>query len=217
MSIDAPSRYFPPAEGAPRHGLLRVGGRLEPDWLLDAYAHGVFPWPIEGMLAWFSPDPRGILEFDEFHAPRRLLRTLRSGQFEVSRDRDFAAVVRGCAEAQDRGQSVWLTPSMRTAYARLHALGHAHSVEVWRDGELAGGVYGVALRGLFAAESMFYRVTDASKIALHHLVGHLRDRGFRLFDIQQVTPHTQRLGAREIPRREFLTRLRAALAAEAVF
>jgi leucyl/phenylalanyl-tRNA--protein transferase len=214
MAQLSPSRFFPPAEAADADGLLGIGGRLSPDWLLDAYAHGIFPWPVTGgqdVLAWWSLDPRATIEFDRFHVPRRLLQTCRSGRFEVTCDRDFPGVIQGCATAGDRTGATWITPAMRRAYVRLFELGHAHSVEAWHDGRLAGGTYGVAIRGLFAAESMFYRVPDASKVALVHLVAHLRSRGYALLDIQQLTPNTARFGAIEIPRNEYLERLADAL------
>ncbi len=215
-----PSRFFPPIETADEDGLLAVGGRLTTEWLLDAYAHGIFPWPAPGYpLLWWSPDPRAIIEPDRLHVSGRLERTIRSGRFEVSIDRDFAGVMHGCATAQDRGRrhGTWITPAMLKAYQRLHELGHAHSVEAWSAGGLAGGVYGLALQGAFFAESMFYRVRDASKVALVHLVRHLRARGYQLLDIQQLTPHTQRLGAVEISRAEYLRRLDAALAQQVSF
>ena len=152
-----------------------------------------------------------MIEFDRFHVSRRLRRTCRSGKFEVARDRDFAGVIRGCAMAPSRVGQTWLTPEMIDAYIRLHELGHAHSVEAWYQGELAGGVYGVSIGGLFSAESKFYRVRDASKVALVHLVEHLRLRGYVLMDIQQLTPHTARLGAVAIPRPEYLARLAEAI------
>jgi leucyl/phenylalanyl-tRNA--protein transferase len=212
MSRLPPSRFFPPAETADADGLLAVGGRLTPEWLLDAYRHGIFPWPItlddmENFLAWWSPDPRAIIELDRLHVSRRLRRTLRSGKFEATCDRRFATVVRGCATGAGRLGRTWITPEMEEAYLRLHNLGHAHSIEVWHGGELAGGTYGVSIGGLFAAESKFYRVRDASKVALVRLVGHLRARGYQLLDIQQLTPHTARMGAVEIRRREYLRRL----------
>lgn len=215
-----PSKYFPPAEDADSEGLIGFGGKLSPDWLLDAYSHGIFPWPIsdfDGPLAWWSLDPRAVIEFDRFHVSRRLRRTCRGAKFEVTRDLDFAGVIRGCAMAPGRLNQTWLTPEMIDAYVRLHQLGHAHSVEVWYERELAGGVYGVSIGGLFAAESKFYRVRDASKVALVHLVDHLRASGFTLLDIQQLTPHTARLGAIEIPRTEYLTRLAAAITHPARF
>jgi leucyl/phenylalanyl-tRNA---protein transferase len=203
-------RFFPPPQLAEPEGVVLFGGSLAPDWLLDAYAHGIFPWPIfqgADIVVWWSPDPRAIFELDRLQITRRLWRTVQSGRFELSLDRDFAQVIHGCATAGNRRGNTWITPAMRAAYCRLHDLGHAHSIEVWQDGELAGGTYGVALGGLFAAESMFHRQRDASKVALVHLVHHLAVRGYRLFDIQQLTPHTKRLGATEISRDEYLRRL----------
>ncbi|MGA2797518.1 MAG: leucyl/phenylalanyl-tRNA--protein transferase [Thermoguttaceae bacterium] len=214
MSVLPPSRFFPPAEDADADGIVGFGGKLLPAWLLDAYRHGIFPWPIGDMdepMAWWSPDPRAIIPLDRFHVSRRLVRTCDSGRFTVSLDRDFAGVIRGCATAGDRVGNTWLTKRMIAAYIRLHRLGHAHSVEVWHENKLAGGTYGVAIGGLFAAESMFHRVRDASKVALVHLVEHLKQRGYELFDIQQLTPHTARFGAVEIPRREYLARLTEAI------
>jgi leucyl/phenylalanyl-tRNA--protein transferase len=205
-------RFFPSPLATSADGLVCVGGRLSPEWLLDAYRHGIFPWPVwdDEPMAWWSLDPRAILEIDGLHVSRRLARTLRSGKFAATLDRDFEAVIHGCATATGRAGETWLTPAMIAAYCELHRLGHAHSVEVWRNGQLAGGSYGVAIGGLFAAESMFHRVTDASKVAVVNLVEHLRSRGYQLLDVQQWTPHTGRLGAVEIPRVEYLRRLAAA-------
>jgi leucyl/phenylalanyl-tRNA--protein transferase len=216
----SPSRFFPPVEAADEDGLLGFGGELSPEWLLDAYTHGIFPWPCgedDAPIPWWSPDPRAILELDALHVSRRLRRTLRSGRFAVTHDRDFAGVIDGCASGGDRIGATWITPRMIEAYTRMFAAGHAHSVEVWHEGRLAGGLYGIAVAGLFAAESKFYRVRDASKVALVHLVEHLRNRGYRLLDLQQLTPHTARLGAIEIPRRRYLARLAEALAVPATF
>jgi leucyl/phenylalanyl-tRNA--protein transferase len=192
-------------------GLVGIGGELNTDWLLDAYTHGIFPWPLsDGLLAWWSPDPRAIFEFDQFRPSRRLLRTVRSGRFEIACNRDFAGVLHGCATAQYRDGHTWLTAEMQAAYLRLQRQGIAHSVEAWLEGELAGGVYGVAIGAYFAAESMFYHVRDASKVALVALIERLAERGYQLIDIQQITPHTARLGATEISRTQFLERLGAA-------
>jgi leucyl/phenylalanyl-tRNA--protein transferase len=192
-------------------GLVAVGGDLSPDRLLDAYRRGVFPWYDETTpILWWSPDPRAVFELDRFHVPRRLARTIRAGQFSLTINRAFPAVIRACAERP--GEGTWITPEMVAAYERLHELGFAHSVEAWRGEELAGGVYGVALGGFFAGESMFTRQRDGSKVALVGLVERLRERGFTLFDTQFVTDHTRRLGAVEIPRRQYLGRLRDALA-----
>lgn len=212
MAALRPSRYFPPADEAGWQGLVGTGGQLTIEWLLDAYSHGIFPWPTtDGQLAWWSPDPRATLEFERLHISRRLHRTWRSRMFEVTCDRDFHGVISGCATAQQRSHNTWITPQMISAYCRLHDAGVAHSVEVWHQGHLAGGVYGVGIGGMFAGESMFYRVRDASKVGLVHLVGHLRARGYRLFDIQQFTPHTARLGAATMPRVSFLRRLATAV------
>ena len=205
---------------ADEHGLLQLGGRLSPDWLLDAYRHGIFPWPIfddPKIMAWWSPDPRAILELDSLYVSKRLARTCRTGEFHVTIDQDFVGVLHGCATAQDRQGNTWLTDEMIEAYCVMHRLGYAHSVEVWHEGKLAGGTYGVALGGLYAGESMFYRVRDASKVALVHLVAHLSARGYRLFDLQQLNPHTESLGGTEIARRKYLSRLAKALKAPATF
>ena len=220
MSLLPPSRYFPPVESSTPEGFLAFGGRLDPDWLLDAYSHGIFPWPFSddtGPMAWWSPNPRAVIELDRLHVSHRLLRTIRSGKFTVTCDQDFRGVMRGCGTENGRQGATWITPGIVKAYTRLHRLGHAHSVEVWYDGQLAGGTYGVSLGGLFAAESKFYRVRDASKVAVVYLVTHLRARGYRLLDIQQLTPHTARLGAIEIPREEYLRRLAEALPLPATF
>jgi leucyl/phenylalanyl-tRNA--protein transferase len=190
-------------------GLVGIGGDLRPERLLLAYRHGIFPWYDEGYpICWWSPDPRAIFELDGFHISRRLRRTLRSARFTVTINQAFDKVIRGCA---DRAEGTWIVPEMIQAYARLHALGYAHSVEVWRGHELAGGLYGVAVAGLFAGESMFSRVSDASKVALAFTVERLRQRHFQLFDIQMLTEHTARLGATEIRRKDYLARLRRAL------
>lgn len=213
MNVSSRPRFFPPVDRVPAQGLVGIGGRLTTEWLLDAYSHGIFPWPSDDeTLAWYSPDPRAILPLDGLHVPRSLQKTLRSADFEVSYDRDFRGVMRGCATAQTRRHGTWVTPNLQAAFGRLHEEGFAHSVEVWQGGALVGGVYGVSLAGLFAAESMFYRVTDASKVALVRLVERLRERGFALLDIQMLTPHTARFGAIEIPRRDYLQRLARAMA-----
>jgi leucyl/phenylalanyl-tRNA--protein transferase len=218
IRLSAP-HYFPPPTATTPDGLVCVGGRLSPDWLLDAYSHGIFPWPMweDEPIAWWSPDPRAVIELDEFRISRRLRRTLRSGKFAVTCDRSFNDVILGCATGTGREGGTWLTPSMIAAYRRMHALGHAHSVEVWYERQLVGGTYGIAIGGLFAAESMFYRVRDASKVALAHLVAHLRARGYELLDIQQLTPHTESLGAREISRIEYLRRLARTVGAPITF
>ena len=197
-------------------GLVAMGGDLNPARLLDAYRRGIFPWYDENLpICWWSPDPRAIFELDRFHVSRRLRRTCRSVRFQVTWNRAFSEVIRGCADRP--GQGTWITPEMTHAYEGLHGLGHAHSIEVWSGDELAGGIYGVAVGGLFAGESMFSRRRDASKVALVHLIERLRERGFQLFDIQFLNPHTERLGAREISRDEYLQRLKRALRASVSF
>lgn len=221
MSEVAEPIYFPPVTAAMEGGLLRVGGRLTPDWLLTAYERGIFPWPVIEddweILAWFSPDPRAVIELDGLHVSRRLARRIRSQRFEVTMNHDFSGVVAGCSEPRRDDSGTWITPAICAAYRQLHELGHAHSIEVWSQGALVGGLYGVALGGMFAGESMFFRMRDASKIAMFFLLEHLRQRGFTLFDIQQQTPHAERMGAVEISRSQFLSRLHCALTLPVTF
>jgi leucyl/phenylalanyl-tRNA--protein transferase len=192
------------------YGLVGVGGELSTENLLNAYRSGVFPWYSEGFpICWWSPDPRAIFRLESFESPRRLLRTLKKGLFQCTIDRAFAAVINGCATTRVEG--TWITPQMQEAYIRLHMQGHAHSVETWHDGDLVGGIYGVSVGGFFAGESMFHQKTDASKAALVFCIDHLRSRGFSLFDIQIINDCTQRLGAVEISRAEYLLRLAKAL------
>ena len=202
--------WFPPEDGWRASGLLAAGGDLSPERLVYAYGRGIFPWYDEDTpILWWSPDPRCVLFPDELHVPRSLAKTLRRGAFSFSFDRAFEAVIRNCAAASRPGQrGTWLVPDMIDAYIDLHRLGLAHSVEARADGGLVGGVYGVALGRVFFGESMFHFRPDASKAALATLVGRLRERGFVLLDCQQTTPHVVRLGAREIPRREFLALVR---------
>ena len=207
-----PCRWsFPPVEGASEDGVLALGADLEPGTLLAAYRAGVFPMPIAGVrdIAWFSPDPRGIVPLAEFKPSRSLRRSAR--RFTVTADTAFADVIAGCADRRRPGG--WITPAIRAAYERLHALGWAHSVEVWDEtGALAGGLYGVEIGGLFAAESKFHVRTDASKVALAALVERLGAAGgARLLDVQWTTLHLASLGARDVPRPEYLRMLDAAL------
>jgi leucyl/phenylalanyl-tRNA--protein transferase len=207
-------RFFP--EFADDNGLVAVGGDLRPETLLLAYSRGIFPWFDERTpVLWWSPYPRAIIELDGLHISHRLARTIRSGKFQVTVNRAFSAVIRGCAESRDEG--TWITSSMVEAYERLHALGHAHSVEAWHGDELAGGLYGVAVGGLFAGESMFTRSRDASKVCLVEVVRRLRESGFALFDIQLLSDHTARMGAIEIPRSSYMSRLHAAIKLPASF
>jgi len=204
---------FPPAEAADPSGLLAVGGDLRPERLLRAYAEGIFPWPHEGYpLLWFSPDPRMVLPLPELHVSRRLARTLRQGRFRLTLDSAFEDVVRACAAAPRPGEAgTWITPGIVRAFVRLHHLGHAHSIETWIDGGLAGGLYGLSVGRTFVGESMFTRRPDAGKIALVRLVEQLRRLGFETFDAQVWTEHVERLGFRERPRAEYLRALRAGL------
>ncbi|HSF99693.1 MAG TPA: leucyl/phenylalanyl-tRNA--protein transferase [Vicinamibacterales bacterium] len=184
--------------------------------LIRAYSAGVFPMALDdGQIGWFSPDPRGILPLEAFRIPSRLARVIRQGRFEVTIDREFAAVMRHCAERPDDG--TWISDEILASYIALHERGLAHSVETWQAGKLVGGLYGVHLGGAFFGESMFHRVTDASKVALAALVERLQARGFTLLDIQWVTPHLSRFGAVEIPRREYLQRLQDALRQDCSF
>lgn len=197
------------------NGLLAAGGDLEPGTVLAAYRAGIFPWPDpDGRLLWWSPDPRAILPPDGFHESRSLRRKRRRGVFQVTADRACAEVMSGCA---DRGEPTWITPQMKKAYVELHELGWVHSIEVWSEGRLCGGLYGVAVGGFFAAESMFHRDTDASKVALAELVERLRRSGFALLDVQFLTRHLSSLGAVAIARDTYLDRLRAAIAMQTRF
>ena len=209
--------FFPPVSTATEDGLLMLGGGLSPPWLIEAYQRGIFPWPLlteyGPMLAWFSPDPRAILELDDFHVSHRLARRIRSHRYRVTWNTCFAEVVAGCAEPRGGEAGTWITPQLAEAYQRLHTLGIAQSVEVWREDQLVGGLYGVVLGGFFSGESMFHRDRDASKIALAALVDRLRMGGCDLFDIQQWTPHLASLGACEISRDEYLRRLQRAISA----
>jgi leucyl/phenylalanyl-tRNA---protein transferase len=184
---------------------------LPPALLIRAYRQGVFPMALEdGQIGWFSPDPRGVLPLDErFRLPSRLARVIRSQAFEVDVDRDFEGVMRACAERRDEG--TWISDEILESYAALYQLGLAHSVECRQAGRLVGGLYGVHLGGAFFGESMFHRVTDASKVALVALIERLRWRGFALLDVQWLTPHLARFGGIEIPRTEYLAALKDAL------
>ena len=204
---------FPDPCQADPDGLLAVGGDLCPERLLAAYAAGIFPWygPDQPILCW-SPDPRGVIELDAFHTGRTLRRVLKRRLFEVRINTAFEETIRCCARSRKgNAGDRWLTDEMIDAYIRLYRLGHAHSVEAWRDNELAGGLYGVTVGGLFAGESMFHRRPNASRVALAALVDRLRQRGYRLLDCQMVTPATAGAGAREISRSIYLERLAEAL------
>jgi leucyl/phenylalanyl-tRNA--protein transferase len=206
---------FPPVEQATPEGLLAIGGDLRPERLLEAYRHGIFPWYSDDQpILWWSPDPRAVLFPEKLHISRSLKRSLRPGVFSTTFDRCFRKVMERCAgpRPQYPEGGTWITRAMIEAYTRLHELGYAHSVETWKDANLVGGIYGVALGGAFFAESMFTLVDDASKVALVRLVRQLQAWGFRIIDIQQSSPHLRRFGAEEIPRRDFIARLAEAVA-----
>jgi len=192
-------------------GLLAIGADLSVPRILDAYRQGIFPWgTYDEQPLWYCPDPRMVLFPDEIRITRSLLKTLRRGAYEIRLDSDFAGVIRRCSATPRPGQDgTWITPDMEAAYLRLHELGWAHSVETWMDGELLGGLYGLAIGGMFYGESMFAHRTDASKIAFAHLARYLVQEGFGMIDCQMHTDHLASLGAREIPVGEFLTRLQA--------
>lgn len=203
-----PQWSFPPVDPDGEDEIVAVGGDLSPGTLLAAYRTGLFPMPVRGHLAWWSPQPRGILPLDGLRVSRSLRKSCR--RFEIRMDTAFDEVTAACAEPRRPGG--WITPELRAAYGELHRLGWAHSVEAWSPaGALAGGLYGVAIGALFAGESMFQRETDASKAALVALVELLRTDGAALLDVQWRTPHLASVGAVEISRREYLARLAEAL------
>ena len=196
------------------NGLLAAGGSLSPEWLLSAYARGIFPWFSRGQpILWWSPDPRCVLEPGAFVVSRSLGQSLRNRGYETRIDGDFEGVIAACAAPRPGADGTWITPPMRRAYLELHRLGHAHSFETWRDGELLGGLYGVRLGRVFCGESMFSRARDASKVALSRLVDHCRESGVELIDCQMPTAHLASLGATAVPRVRFLERLAALVGA----
>ncbi|HEX7235837.1 MAG TPA: leucyl/phenylalanyl-tRNA--protein transferase [Gammaproteobacteria bacterium] len=208
ISRDRRGDAFPPASEAltEPNGLLAAGGDLAPERLLAAYRKGIFPWYQAGQpILWWSPDPRAVLWPDGLKVSRSLRRSLTKRRFELRVDTEFELVVAGCAEPRDYGGGTWITAEMAAAYLRLHRMGWAHSFETWQDDRLVGGLYGVAIGRAFFGESMFTRVTDASKVALVHAVEFLRARGTRIIDCQVASAHTRSLGAVDLPRAEFLS------------
>ena len=201
---------FPDPHRLDDYGCAGEGGDFLPATIVRAYEQGIFPWPHpDAELLWFSPNPRAIIPLDGLHISRRLARTVRTGHFRVTVDAAFPKVMRSCADGRPEG--TWITPALLRGYIALHELGYAHSVEVWaEDGELAGGLYGVAVGAMFGAESMFHAHRDASKVAMVALLQHARSIGIKLIDVQVLTPHTASMGATEISRNEYLARLQAA-------
>jgi leucyl/phenylalanyl-tRNA--protein transferase len=201
---------FPSPDLAEEDGLLAVGGDLSPERLLLAYANGIFPWYSRDPILWWSPPERPVVAPGAIHVGRSLAKAMRRAPYELKFDSAFDDVIAACALTKRPGQrGTWITPAMREAYGRLHALGVAHSAEAWQDGQLVGGLYGVALGGAFFGESMFARAPDASKLAFVALCRHLEAWGFGLIDSQVTNDHTERFGTVEIPRSEFLARIRA--------
>jgi len=197
---------FPDPNDSDDEGLLAVGGDLSPARLLFAYESGIFPWYSAGVPPlWWSPNPRALMDRERLHVSRSLRRTLKHGRFEVTFDEAFRQVIEACASNREGG--TWILPEMMLAYTQLHQLGHAHSFEVWQDGRLAGGLYGVRRGALFAAESMFHVVTNASKVGLAVSIDTLFRAGIQLFDVQFVTEHLASLGAYEVSRSEYLARV----------
>ena len=207
---------FPDPRQANADGLVAIGGDFSVPRLLLAYRSGIFPWTADP-ITWWSPDPRAVFELDQIHISRSLAKLMRQGHFQITLDRAFRQVMEGCAESRPGRGETWITREFLNAYARLHEEGHAHSLECWEGDRLAGGIYGVAIGGLFAGESMFHRASNASKVAVCRLGEHLRSRGFTLFDIQMLTPITQQLGGITIPRAEYLRRVAGAIAQKCRF
>lgn len=209
------SSSFPPPSRWARDGLVAVGGPLTSQRLVEAYRQGIFPWPVdatpEGLL-WWSPDPRAILLPPGLHVPRRLARTIAQGRFTLTVDTSFAEVMEACASVDDRSEATWITSQVHEAYLELHRRGIAHSVEVWREGSLVGGLYGVCLGGMFAGESMFSLERDASKVALVRLVQVLAKTGCLLFDVQVASDHLAQFGVVEVCRDDFRRMLAIAVA-----
>ncbi|MCC6696592.1 MAG: leucyl/phenylalanyl-tRNA--protein transferase [Candidatus Hydrogenedentes bacterium] len=207
---------FPPPHLALDDGLLAIGGDLSVDRLLLAYRMGIFPWYTENdPILWWSPDPRMVMTPTQLHVSRRLEREIKAGTFTVTMDTAFADVIRACAEVRGpQRNGTWIVPEMERAYIALHVAGYAHSVECWKDGALAGGLYGVSQGACFFGESMFSKESNASKVAFTSLVRQLGAWAFRLVDCQMHTPHLERLGAREVSRARFLRMLQDGLAAE---
>lgn len=204
------SPRFPDPTRSDARGLVAAGGELSPEWLLSAYEHGIFPWYDEGLpILWWSPDPRTVIDPSSLHVSRSMRRFIRATPLSLTHNRAFERVMLEAAREREGG--TWILPEMVEAYTRLHEQGHAHSIEVWQGRELVGGLYGVQRGALFAAESMFHRVTNASKLALIASVQSLFAAGIQLFDVQFTTPHLSSLGCYEISRRDYLARVARAI------
>ncbi len=212
--------HFPPPYFADKNGILAVGGNLGVEWLLDAYIHGIFPWPINDPtvpLLWFCPHERALIEPETFHISRRLRQTLRSGKFTVTIDKCFRDVIQNCASVErPEEDGTWITPDIVEAFCAFHEAGFAHSVEVWRGERLVGGLYGEAIGSYFAGESKFHFETDASKVALAWIVRHLQTLGFTLIDVQVANSHTEQFHLNIVPQAEFLSRLHKAVISKKV-
>jgi len=207
---------FPHPDLAQSDGLLAIGGDLSSATLISAYSQGIFPWYDNSTpILWWSPDPRAIMELNNLYISKRLARTIRQGKFKTTINQNFRGVMEGCARRPYEG--TWITLDVINAYQNLHAMGYAHSVEAWLDDRLVGGIYGVSIGGLFAGESMFHTETDAGKVALARLVEHLAAKDYELFDLQILNDHTASLGATEIPRNNYLQRLKKAIARPVTF
>lgn len=206
--------WFPDPYFSPSNGLIAIGGSLAVDWLLAAYKSGLFPWS-GSPVTWWSPDPRAVLEYEDLHISRSLHKFLNKNPFDITVDTAFEDVIKECGLRRQSG--TWITEEIIRAYTNLHRAGSAHSLECWKEGELVGGIYGVSIGGYFSAESMFHKVSNASKVALVKLIERLKERGFQLVDIQMLTNVTKSMGGRLIPRREFLDRLKIALQANTSF
>lgn len=206
---------FPPIEEANEEGLLAIGGDLEINSLLLAYSKGIFPWPIseDYPLAWFSPDPRGVLDFEDLHIPKSLKKEINKRDYIIKFNCAFDDVIKECAEAKNRKdqEGTWITEDIQDAYLRLHNAGYAYSAEIYYDEILSGGIYGVSLGKYVAGESMFYKKSNASKILLVNLVQFLKSKGVKWLDTQMVTPVIESLGGKEIPRKDFIKQLSATI------
>jgi leucyl/phenylalanyl-tRNA--protein transferase len=211
--------FFPSAEEANEDGLLAIGGDLHPERLLNAYAGGIFPWFSEDdEIMWWSPDPRTIMLLDEFKTSKSLMQSVRNRGYEFKMDTAFREVIESCAEVYRKDEdSTWITKGMIDAYCKMHEFGVAHSAETWYEGELVGGLYGISLGKAFFGESMFFKKRDASKVAYYHLIQHLKELNFDFIDTQMSTSHLISLGAKEIPRKDFLSLLTESLQKDSHF